>query len=57
MVYLLFSCFAKIPKMMYIGKYALCGVCVNQFGSSFLCSYATWVGLYSTVYVEHAIPI
>ncbi len=32
MVYLLFS-YLQIPKMMYIGKYALCGVCVDQFGS------------------------
>jgi hypothetical protein len=34
----------QIPKMMYIGNYALCGVGVDQFGSSFGCSCAAWAG-------------
>jgi hypothetical protein len=35
MVYFFFLFFLQIPKMMYIGNYALYGVCVDQFGSSF----------------------
>ncbi len=56
MVYIFFS-FLQILKMMYVGNYALCCVCANQFGSSLLCSYAMWASVYSAIYEEHAIPI
>jgi hypothetical protein len=40
---------------MYIGNYALCGVCVDQFKSSILYSYVVWAGVYFTIYGKHAI--
>jgi hypothetical protein len=49
-----FSFLFKILQM-YIGNYALCDVCVDQFGSSILYSYVVWVGVYSTIYGKHAI--
>ncbi len=34
MGHLFFFPILQIPKMMYTGNYAFCGVCVDQFGSS-----------------------